>query len=350
MSYIRMLVATAGTENKYPNHNIMKNWYDNKALLIVLLFVFFPIGCYGIWKRKETNKSKKWIYTIAGTPYFLLILIIVLGSILPEPDYYSIGMKHYETKEYDKAISNLRRVNEENPNYNEASSLIEELILLQKIETAHGLYGQAEQLGQTGNLSEASLLIDSCLNYYDKLISEYPPVKDSDPTYSQAIELKTSISQAILEEERNKEQRLLSQIMDFFRKIDEKTSRIDQAGTQATQFLSDFAKRRANANQTIEALDIGINVCNNENMLSIDVSSEFDESLTNQCEEILSAYSTAYSSRLLSFDYGKRAIEKNQPEILDDALRNGQRYQQELLTAVVLDMQLRNQYGIKMRK
>jgi len=41
-----------------------KHWYDNNVLVIILSFVIFPIGLYGLWKNAKLKKSIKIIITV----------------------------------------------------------------------------------------------------------------------------------------------------------------------------------------------------------------------------------------------------------------------------------------------
>lgn len=53
--------------------NNSKKWYDNAVLTNVILFLFFPVGLYGLWK---SNSIAKW-WKITGT---ILIAILVIAS------------------------------------------------------------------------------------------------------------------------------------------------------------------------------------------------------------------------------------------------------------------------------
>lgn len=57
-------------------------WYENKALVVVLLVVFFPVGLYAIWKNTEFSDKTKWIVT--GIIAFL-VLVIGVSDKKPEP-------------------------------------------------------------------------------------------------------------------------------------------------------------------------------------------------------------------------------------------------------------------------
>lgn len=49
-----------------------KKWYDNKAVVIILLVVFFPVGLYALWKSKSFSTMTKGIIT--GVVFLLLIV------------------------------------------------------------------------------------------------------------------------------------------------------------------------------------------------------------------------------------------------------------------------------------
>lgn len=50
-----------------------KKWYDNQVLIIVLLFLFFPVGLYALWKSNTITKQWK----IIGTAIIAIGVIIV---------------------------------------------------------------------------------------------------------------------------------------------------------------------------------------------------------------------------------------------------------------------------------
>lgn len=54
------------------------NWYKSPWLIIVLLFVFFPIGAFLLWKYSEFKFKTKVILSIAG--FFVFIALISGGS------------------------------------------------------------------------------------------------------------------------------------------------------------------------------------------------------------------------------------------------------------------------------
>ncbi|EKD28746.1 MAG: hypothetical protein ACD_79C00224G0004 [uncultured bacterium] len=66
--------------------SVDKKWYDNKRFVIILLFLFFPIGLYAMWKNKEFTKATKWIVT--G-----FIILLILGSGSKEQNVASVSSK-----------------------------------------------------------------------------------------------------------------------------------------------------------------------------------------------------------------------------------------------------------------
>ena len=50
----------------------MKKWYEKTNGIIVLLFLFFPIGLWLMWKKSDWNSSTK----ILVTSFFVLIILI----------------------------------------------------------------------------------------------------------------------------------------------------------------------------------------------------------------------------------------------------------------------------------
>ena len=53
----------------------MDKWYDNKALVIVLLIVFFPVGLYALWKNQHFSKNAKLVGTL------IILLLCLVGAI-----------------------------------------------------------------------------------------------------------------------------------------------------------------------------------------------------------------------------------------------------------------------------
>lgn len=111
-------------------------WFDNRAILILLFFVFPPLGIYGILQHK-THIWKKVIYILPFVA-ILFSIIVALNS-----DYYEIGIKHYKKKEYLNAYNNLKLVSANDKNYIDATKKINEIKpivdSIRKIEETRGL-------------------------------------------------------------------------------------------------------------------------------------------------------------------------------------------------------------------
>jgi ribosome-binding protein aMBF1 (putative translation factor) len=99
-------------------------WYNNKALLIILFFVFPPLGIYAMIKHK-TDVWKKILYILPSSFFSILFVstIIVAFSF----DSYKTGLDYYNKKEYVKAYDNFQLVSSNDKNYKDAISKIAEL-------------------------------------------------------------------------------------------------------------------------------------------------------------------------------------------------------------------------------
>ena len=100
-------------------------WYNNKVLLIILLFILPPLGIVGIFKRKPTT-WKKAVYTLVGVATSLFLLICTLALIFPV-DYYKEGNEYYSKGNHTKAYEYFSKVESNNANYNDAISKMQEL-------------------------------------------------------------------------------------------------------------------------------------------------------------------------------------------------------------------------------
>lgn len=54
-------------------------WYDNEAIVGVLLFMFFPLGLYAIYKTSKIKiKASKVLYSFLGFISMLMTIIYIL--------------------------------------------------------------------------------------------------------------------------------------------------------------------------------------------------------------------------------------------------------------------------------
>lgn len=100
-----------------------KKWFDNKPLLIALLFVLPPVGVIGIFKRNSLL-WKKLLYTFFALISSLLLLVLVLAIFNPM-DYYKSGIDNFNNGKFEIAIEELKKVDVSDPNYKDAVSKIE---------------------------------------------------------------------------------------------------------------------------------------------------------------------------------------------------------------------------------
>lgn len=78
-------------------HQVRKQkWYDNNAIVIVLLIFFFPVGLFALWKRGNFSMGAKWSITA------VLALLIILASIPDDPE--PITPEHTAEKAIDSVF------------------------------------------------------------------------------------------------------------------------------------------------------------------------------------------------------------------------------------------------------
>lgn len=118
------------TENLQTNPANSKQWYDNKILLIVLFFLFPPMGIYGMLKYK-TSIWKKVIYILPSAFLLLLFPTAIIASFFI--DNYKEGMDSYNKRDYKNADYFLRRVKPDDAHYKDALAQI--AILKPKIDS-----------------------------------------------------------------------------------------------------------------------------------------------------------------------------------------------------------------------
>lgn len=99
-----------------------KKWYDNKPLLIVLLFVLPPVGVIGIIKRNSLL-WKKILYSFFALISSLMLLVIILAIFNPI-DYYKSGVDNFNDGKYELAIKDFEKVGSNDANYKDAVSKI----------------------------------------------------------------------------------------------------------------------------------------------------------------------------------------------------------------------------------
>lgn len=106
------------------NNNANQKWYDNKALLIILFFIFPPLGIYAMAKHK-TDTWKKVVYIIPAVFITFFVFVGILGAIFM--DNYKDGLDNYNKQDYVKAYENFERVSQSDENYEDAVAKIKEI-------------------------------------------------------------------------------------------------------------------------------------------------------------------------------------------------------------------------------
>ena len=99
-------------------------WYDNKVLILIFFFILPPLGIYGMARRNSTT-WKKLLYIVPASFLILFTVIGIMGVIFM--DTYKTGIEYYNKKDYIKAYNNLKLVERNNPNYEDAIAKINEM-------------------------------------------------------------------------------------------------------------------------------------------------------------------------------------------------------------------------------
>ncbi|WP_185249420.1 MULTISPECIES: hypothetical protein [Chryseobacterium] len=102
----------------------LKQWYDNKVLLIILFFLLPPLGIYAMLKHK-TDTWKKVLYITPSALVTILLTIGIIGSFFV--DSYKSGLDYYNKKDFAKAYDFFRMVKPDDKNYNDAIAKISEI-------------------------------------------------------------------------------------------------------------------------------------------------------------------------------------------------------------------------------
>jgi len=110
-----------GTNDLQPQS---KAWYDNKILLILLLFILPPLGIYAMAKNK-TEIWKKIFYIVPASLSIFLFLMFLIVAITN--DDYKTAMTFYNSKNYMEAYKYFNRVSPDDENYKDAVAKLKEL-------------------------------------------------------------------------------------------------------------------------------------------------------------------------------------------------------------------------------
>ncbi|MDR3026610.1 hypothetical protein [Chryseobacterium sp.] len=102
----------------------LKQWYDNKVLLIILFFLLPPLGIYAMLKHK-THTWKKVLYITPSAIVTILLTTGIIGSFFL--DSYKTGLDYYNKKDFVKAYDFFRMVKSDDKNYNDAITKISEI-------------------------------------------------------------------------------------------------------------------------------------------------------------------------------------------------------------------------------
>lgn len=103
-----------------------KNLLDNEVVLVILFFIFPPLGIYGVLKR-NTLAWKKILYTLPALFLSLLYLIITISLLIPNKDYYDSANEAFENGWYEEALNRYKKVDVSDRNFQNAKKKIDSL-------------------------------------------------------------------------------------------------------------------------------------------------------------------------------------------------------------------------------
>lgn len=184
------------TENPQTNPEHSKQWYDNKFLLIILIFLFPPLGIYGMLKRK-TATWKKVLYIIPSAFMVLYIPALIYTSFFI--DNYKEGIDSYNRKDYAMANYYYKMVKPDDKNYNNAVVKLSEL--KPKMDSVKADKSKKEEIlgknDKTGN-KPLNVDVDKLKNFQKKWTDSIVKVENTAINGFHLVGSKTSLPDTIL--------------------------------------------------------------------------------------------------------------------------------------------------------
>jgi tetratricopeptide (TPR) repeat protein len=144
-------------------------WYNNKALLIILLFIFPPVGIYGIFQR-NSKLWKKLVYLFCALFMSLILFGIVIAILFPV-NYYEEGNTLLNRGEYKEAINRFERVGKDNKQYKDALKGIQ--ITEQKIDSIKTAIIEKEEEEERQKKARLDKLRAVKTNWADSIVKDW---------------------------------------------------------------------------------------------------------------------------------------------------------------------------------
>jgi hypothetical protein len=73
-------------------------WFEKPSGTIILIYIFFPVGLYLMWKNKLWNASTRWMVTVVITT----MLIAIVGGLTSKKAKQDDVIKHYSGEDWDR--------------------------------------------------------------------------------------------------------------------------------------------------------------------------------------------------------------------------------------------------------
>lgn len=133
--------------------NKNKNWFENQVLIVLLLFLFFPLGLYLMWRHTDWSKRTKYIIT----GFFAFFLFITLVTDEPDKDKQAT-VKEPEQEKVDPEITNTdtTSLTPSEDADNMQDYLDEIMLLIRDLTTVNNQVIEVGTLGSELKFNEAS--------------------------------------------------------------------------------------------------------------------------------------------------------------------------------------------------
>ena len=79
-------------------------WYNRKVTVVLLVFIFFPVGLYGLWKSERFSKKERVVWCMA------LAFAVLIGSFQQPPPPSSQAVKKTQPSNQTPAATKAEKI------------------------------------------------------------------------------------------------------------------------------------------------------------------------------------------------------------------------------------------------
>jgi|GEM_PF-5578207 len=172
----------------YDNSESPKKWYDNKVVVGILIFFFFPVGLYALWKSNNITKGWKVGWT-------LIIGLICIAALGKNNDDLSVetykasltsldttSVNRFVNKNYKVVRSFEEKVEKENQLFNRYTIVGDDWTLI-FTRTKQGEFSKIECSGNNWNPK----MMEVCNQVFDVIDKKIMEFADSKTTHNKKI-------------------------------------------------------------------------------------------------------------------------------------------------------------------